>query len=309
MKITITGASSFIGKKLMEKAVMHGHSCTAVVRRGKEKLVRRLPGFEKSAIIEMEMKDYGDLYREAGGADCLIHLAWRGTRGEGRMNREMQEESCRQAVRAAESMAQGALKLVVTAGSQAEYGSSSGILTESSPPLPVTEYGKYKLKLYHELSSFCAPRNIKVIDPRFFSLYGPGDAEQTMIVSMVHKMLGNEACNLTESVQMWDFLHVDDAADALLALIEKDAQGGIYNFASGDCRPLKEFVEEMRNILGSRSVLNYGAVRYPDTGMVSFQPDNTKLKEAAGWLPAISFPEGIRMVKASLLEGAGKETW
>lgn len=304
MRIVITGASSFIGKKLVEKAVMHGHSCTAVVRPGKKQLVQNLPGFRESFLIEMEMEEYGNLYNETGNTDCLIHLAWRGTRGKDRMNSKMQEENFRQAMRAAESLARGTLKAAVTAGSQAEYGSFSGILTESSPSVPVTEYGKYKLKLYHALSDFGRIRNIKVIEPRFFSLYGPGDSEKTMVISMMKKMLRNEVCNLTESVQLWDFLYLDDAADALLALIEKDARGGIYNFASGDCRPLKEFVEEMKNILNSRSVLNYGAVRYPDTGMVSFHPDNTKLKETAGWLPKVSFSDGIRMVKESVLQEA-----
>lgn len=300
MKITVTGASSFIGKKLIEKAVINGHECIAVVRRGKRASVQNLIGFEKTRIVEMDMHEYDNLYREAGDTDCLINLAWQGTRGIDRQNHEMQEESYKNTMKAIESMSLGRPKIIVTAGSQAEYGSSFDIIHESCQALPDTEYGKYKLKLYHAVSDFGKKRAVKIIEPRFFSLYGPGDTDKTMIVSMVKKMLRSEVCNLTESVQLWDFLYIDDAVDALMALIEKNAEGGIYNFASGDCRMLKEFIEEMKAVLQSESVLNYGAVKYPDTGMVSLHPDVTKLKRTAGWSPTVSFSEGIKMIRETL---------
>ena len=71
---------------------------------------------------------------------------------------------------------------------------------------------------------------------------------------------------LTQSVQMWDYLFIDDACDALIKLIDSGASGA-FNFASGDCRQLKDYVLEMRQVLHSRSELRFGAVPYPPTGM------------------------------------------
>lgn len=60
-----------------------------------------------------------------------------------------------------------------------------------------------------------------LLEPRFFSLYGPNDYEGTMIISVLKKMLKDLSCDLTECIQIWDFLYIDDAIDALVILIEK----------------------------------------------------------------------------------------
>ena len=105
---------------------------------------------------------------------------------------------------------------------------------------------------------------------------------------------------------MWDFLYLEDAIRALVALIENQDAEGAYNFGSGDCRPLKEFVFEMKKAANSKSELCFGAIPYPETGMVSIQPDISKLMAATKWNAEVSFAEGIKRIYREKTDGRFK---
>jgi nucleoside-diphosphate-sugar epimerase len=51
----------------------------------------------------------------------------------------------------------------------------------------------------------------------------------------------------------------------------------------------------MYRITKSSSILNYGAISYPSTGMVNVNPDIEKLKNI-GWKPEVTFEEGIKRI-------------
>lgn len=108
-------------------------------------------------------------------------------------------------------------------------------------------------------------------------------------------MLENKPCELTECIQLWDFLYIDDAIDGLVKLVEDDVPEGIYNFGSGYSAPLKEFIEEMKGITHSESELMYGTIPYPTTGIVNVNPAVGRLL-ALGWKTKTSFADGIRQI-------------
>lgn len=301
MKIAVSGATSFIGKKIIERASMLGWSTVAIVRENSRNTlnVELLPNTQ---IVDCDLLDYKYLGEKTGSVDCFIHLAWDGTRGNARNDEKRQRDNYNWGIAAIESMVNQGCKRIVTAGSQAEYGLVNGIIDEKTPCHPNTEYGKYKLKLFEDASLFCQKNNVSFKEPRYFSLYGPRDNPNTMIMSILSCMIANEPCKLTKCIQMWDFLYIDDAIDGLLGLCERTCEDGAYNFGSGDCRPLKEFVQEMKLISCSKSELIYGAVPYSSAGIVSIQPDISKLCREINWKPKTSFELGIRRILSSLSE-------
>ena len=300
MRFIVTGATGFIGRWLIKGIKESGHECTAIVRSGQKEKCKADLLFAGVDIIELEMADYYKIGRILPDMDFLVNLAWDGSRGIDRMDADLQRKNYIFTMSAIQSMKNTDCKCIITAGSQAEYGNVRGKITERTNPVPNTEYGKYKLKLFEDASDFCESSHIKLIEPRYFSIYGPGDDERTMIVTILKKMLRNQDCDLTKSIQMWDFLYIEDAVEALIMLLSSNSNGGIYNFASGDCRHLTDFVEEMYSISRSSSKLNYGAITYPNTGMVSMEPDISKLVEATGWTAKTKFIDGITAVMKSL---------
>ena len=296
MKIAIIGATSFIGKNLIEKLNSSNFDIMAVVRENstkKEAIISQ----SNVNILECNMENYNSLGNKLGHVDCLVYLTWDGTRGSDRDNTLKQQQNYILGMEAIKSVIHTGCSKIITAGSQAEYGPwfQNRKLNENDIEQPNTEYGKFKLKFYNDLNNLCKSKKIILIEPRFFSLYGPGDFSGTMIISMLHQMVKNNPCNLTACKQIWDFLYIDDAINGLVKLIEGKEVYGIYNFGSGESHPLKYYIEKMYQITKSSSVLNYGAIPYPSTGMVNVNPDVEKLK-SIGWKPEVTFEEGIKRI-------------
>lgn len=297
MRIVVSGATSMIGASLVNRLVGQGHDVIAIVRNECTKL-DVLKADEHLKIINCDMQAYDKLDSIIKQKiDVAVALAWNGTRGNLRNDESLQLENFQNNKKYLQAMIRLKCKKFFTAGSQAEYGvwTEKEKITEDVSPNPNTEYGKYKLRFYEYAKSYCSMHDCDLVEPRFFSLYGPDDFQGTLIISMLKKMLANEPCDLTECIQQWDFLYIDDAIDALCMLIESKTSNGIYNFGSGHSAMLKDYIEIMMQITNSKSELNYGAVPYPKTGIVNVNPDIEKLKKT-GWTAHVTFEEGIRKI-------------
>lgn len=298
-KVIIVGASSFIGRHLCRYMLNHGYFVYAVVRENC-KTLHHLEGLDNIKIVFSNMDRYKELVDLIPNAcDVGVLLSWTGTRGADRDNEKMQQNNVFYSKLAAEALAQLGCETIVSAGSQAEYGpnATEHKVNEDFQCHPNTEYGKAKLQFYHWLENFGEENQIRVIEPRFFSLYGEDDFDGTMIISIMKNMLKNQPCDLTECKQIWDFMYIEDAIQALFNIIENPKAEGIFNFGSGESAPLKTYVEKMKKITNSDSVLNYGKISYPETGIVHTNPDVTKLLTYAGCGCQVSFEEGIQRVK------------
>ena len=294
MKIAVVGASSFIGKYLIAEFHRKKWEIIAIVRNAN---VHKgfFSQYDNVTLVECDMHNYSELANLIDRANTTIYLTWNGTRGADRSNYEKQRKNFEQSMIAIDAIVKAGCKKILTAGSQAEYGLwfLDRKCNETDEAKPNTEYGKFKLKFYCDAKKYCDEHDVKLVEPRFFSLYGPGDFAGTMIISILNKMINNEPCDLTECKQIWDFLYIDDAIAGLVKLIEDDNACGVYNFGSGVSFPLKHYIEEMYRVTGSKRQLNYGAVPYPVTGMVNVNPCVDKLKNL-GWKAKVPFEEGMK---------------
>lgn len=295
-KAIVTGATSFIGIHLINRLIMENWKVYAVVRRNSSK-VKLLPNDKNIEVIQLEMDEYaymGEKIKEP--CDAYISLAWNGTRGELRSDVNIQKQNYYNSMDALKAVNNIGCKVIISAGSQAEYGPMTDCVNEDSICKPNTEYGKWKLKYYNDAMEFCKKAGISFKEPRFFSLYGEDDYDKTMILSILDDMTKNNECRLTKCIQLWDFLYIEDAIEGMYRLISLECEDGAYNFGSGDIRPLKEFVMEMYKIVDSKSELLFGAIAYPETGIVNACPDISKLQKQTGWTAKKSFSEGIKKI-------------
>lgn len=300
-RIIITGATSFIGLHLIEMLLNDSWEIYAVIRRKSAKR-NILPQTRNIHIIELDMEEYSQLPKLINVyCDVFIALAWNGTRGRERLDATIQECNYVYSMFALNSAIELGCQVVISAGSQAEYGLMTEKTAESAKCTPNTEYGKWKLQFYEDALKICRTNGVSFKEPRFFSLYGEDDSEETMIISVLDAMLKNKPCQLTEGIQIWNFLYIDDAIKGIIKLTEIQCADGAYNFGSEDIRPLKDFIMEMKLLTHSTSKLFFGSVPYPTSGIVNAWPDVTKLKSETGWNPGISFKEGInRIIKYKL---------
>lgn len=299
-RIAVTGANSFVGRAFVSAMAPFYQEILLVTRAGHG----AMDAPPNSRLVELSMEEYRRLGSLTGPVDCLVCLAWSGTRGGARMDRALQRRNLEYSLAGIRSVLDTGCGRIVLAGSQAEYGPHREQISEESFCRPNTEYGQAKLELYQQAKSLCREKDAVLVEPRFFSLYGPGDFQGTMVSSMLRAMCSGSPCRLTQCTQLWDFLYITDAAQALARLCEDSSPGGVYNLGSGDCRPLREYVLEMAEITATTSQLQFGAIPYPETGMVSIWPDISRLR-GLGWEPQVSFAEGIRAILEKMRPSGG----
>lgn len=289
-------SNQFYRNNLISELLKRDYFIYAVVR-SNSKSINKLPISSNIKIVYLDMEKIDELHNKIDEkCNVFIHLAWDGTRGSTRDDKELQQKNYKYAMLAIEEAHKLGCDLFMGAGSQAEYGLYNCEITEFTQCNPVTEYGKEKLKVCNDGYNLCQQYGMRFKWPRFFSLYGIDDYEGTLLISTIDKMLLNQDVTLTECIQMWNFLHIKDAAKGIVKLIEKDCSDGVYNFGSNDTRQLKKFIDDLYHLTNTQSKIMYGAIPYPSTGMVSVQPNIDKMKKETQWEPVILFEDGIKEI-------------
>ena len=277
-KIVVTGATSFIGGYLLDELADSSCEIYALVRpnsRNKHNLEPR----NNVHVIEVGLEHIGDLKAHLSNVDVCYHLAWNGTRVPERYDNKLQKSNYEYSIETYEVMKDLGCKVFIGVGSQAEYGFCQELIKEDTATVPNTAYGVWKLATGKKLVELGQMDGVRVIWGRIFSIYGKGDYENTLIMSSIRKMQSNEPIDMTEGTQYWNYLYVEDLAKILVELKNNNEARGIYNLASDDTRMLKDYILDLKSVLHSDSIINFGAVPYRAEGKVNIMPSIEKLKQ------------------------------
>lgn len=305
MKAVVTGSSSMIASALISKLVAEEYEVYALVRPGSKKLDNII----KSSSVHIVEADISDMLSAAQkiGCECdmLFHFAWGGTSGAMRNNAEIQQKNIQYTLDAVELAKKLGCKTFVGAGSQAEYGRVEGKMLPDTPCSPENEYGKAKLKAGNESRELAEKYGIKHVWLRILSAYGVGDNDFTITVSSLKKMLSGETAKFTPAEQLWDFIYCDDAANAFYLAALNGKNGAVYTLGSGEAKPLKEYIEIMKELSGGEAEI--GALSYNENQVMYLCADISALSADTGFKPQISYEDGIKRtinwLKGSLNNG------
>lgn len=296
-KAIITGATGFIGTALCKELLDNGYGVTAVIRpesAKKEKIQYQSEQAERLNVIELALEDLARLPDMTEGADVFFHLAWNGSSGAAREDFDTQHTNIRYTAMAVRTAKRCGCKKFVGAGSQAEYGVVRGIAREDGTvPKPFMMYGAAKLSAYQMGRLVAAQEGISFVWPRIYSVYGVGENPGTLVNYVIDALQKGETPQLTACENLWNFMYITDCARALRILGECEEAQGIYHVASEDTRPLKEFVEEIRDIISPGAELGFGMKDSSPERTFWLEPDVRKLI-GLGIDIKIDFGQGIR---------------
>ncbi|MDO4866004.1 MAG: NAD(P)-dependent oxidoreductase [Clostridia bacterium] len=293
-RVVITGATSFIGSAVSRVLLDRGCQVYALVRpeSAARKMLPTHPNFHE---VTCDLADTKKWVGDIGSADVFFHFAWEGPGANGRADPDLQKKNVRLAVGCMHGAAELKAKRFLFSGSQAEYGAVfDRIMPEELPCHPVLEYGKGKVAVCQEATELMPRLGIEYVHMRFFSVYGPNDHPYTLVPSCIRCFLKGETIPLSECKNKWNFLHVEDAAEAAVRLAECKLESPvtIVNVAGTDTRRLKDFVEEIHRLAGGRGECAYGA-RHSTERPVDNWPDISRLQRLTGWSPRVTFEQGI----------------
>ncbi len=292
-RILITGATGAVGTALANELTEHGHDVTAIVRPGS----RRLDRLAQNPRLETAACSLRDIRKLAGMLqgrryDIFYHLAWDYSRDH--MNTAMHLNNAACTLEAVHAAKETGCRVFIGAGSQAEYGRAEGKISERSHTAPETAYGISKFAAGRLAEIECQKLGIRYVWPRIFSVYGPGDADTTMVMTLIRQLLEQKRPSLTLGEQQWDFLYAKDAAAALRLLGETETCSGIYCVGSGKSKKLQSFIEEIRTLANPGAELGFGEIPYKPGQVMHLEADITKLSQETGFFPKTPFHEGIR---------------
>jgi UDP-glucose 4-epimerase len=160
-------------------------------------------------------------------------------------------------------------------------------------------YAAAKLATEHLFMSLSRQYGIPVWVARLFNVIGPRQSRTTgaILPSFCYAALRNDPIIIHgDGQQRRTFLHVEDAASALLALISDPLASSLPVNVGGtfNCKVL-EFAQIVRNTLGSRSPLQFvplTSVAHSVSGVTDRNPDLERI-HATGWTPKLSVEQAI----------------
>jgi nucleoside-diphosphate-sugar epimerase len=179
------------------------------------------------------------------------------------------------------------------AGTCFEYDVSMGLLSESTPLAPRHLYSACKRALFEVMTHLTAATTTSFAWARLFFLYGPHESRGRLVPAVIDALLGGEDARVTTGEQIRDFMHVADAASALVHVLETDALSGPVNVASGRPIMVRQVVETIAEILDAKSRVAWGAVTPRPNDPPFVCADVTKLK-ASGFRPQHDLAEGLK---------------
>lgn len=175
------------------------------------------------------------------------------------------------------------------------YGAlgATGFFTETTPLSPNSPYSSSKasadmvVRAYHE--TYGMPINIT----RCSNNYGPYQFPEKLIPLMIHNCQND--CPLPvygDGMQIRDWLYVEDHCSAICTVLEKGADGQIYNIGGNNEKANIEIVKLLIQKLHKTEDLIQHVKDRPGHDR-RYAIDNTKITSTLGWTPAYTFERGI----------------
>jgi nucleoside-diphosphate-sugar epimerase len=302
MKVLLTGASGFLGQYVLRLLQQSGIPVVAVGRNRPGGWTESLPGSLsgsrcgprcESRFVPVDLlatDDFASLAKQAG-ASHLLHLAWVTEHGRywtSPQNFRWVDASTRLVQAFCETGGQH----VVVAGSCAEYLWGDGTCLEDTTPLaPATVYGVAKDATRRLVEALCTQHGVRCAWGRVFFPFGAGEGAARLLPRLIDTLQGRAAPFGVNANACRDFLHVQDVAQGLLALL-RTAASGSYNISSGQPLRIGELVCVLAQLLGRDAcrVLDQPSERSAEPAALA--GNNGKL-EALGWRQQLTLLQGL----------------
>ena len=244
MRAIVTGANGFVGSNVVKKLVDNNIEVLAI---DLSFFPSRLKTNKKIKLLELSIDSIAKLKDKiaCNEYDLFYHFAWVGSAGPLRADESVQVRNAMWTIDCLRVAKELGCKKFICAGSIMEYEVINTVYSQETQPGINNLYSAGKV-LAHQLAKPIANQlGIELIWAYITNAYGVGELSPRFINATLRKIIHNEKLEFTSGVQNYDFVYIDDVANAfyLLGLYGKANKG--YMIGSGNAKPLKEFIVEM----------------------------------------------------------------
>jgi 2-alkyl-3-oxoalkanoate reductase len=307
MRVLVAGASGAIGRPLVPKLVTAGHEVTGMTRSEQRAEAIRGAGAQAAVVDVFDAEALNAAVAESG-AEVVIHqltalpdrLDFRDPHLYDATNR-VRGEGTQNLLAAARTAGAGRF---ISQSIAFMYAPTGGLVKTEKDPILTDAPGPFGSGLRTLAEMERAVLDADGIVLRYGFFYGPGtyygpDGSGTADVRRRRLPVVGKGTGVTS------FIHVDDAADATVAAVERGAPG-IYNITDDEPAPMREWVPVFAEAAGAKRPLRvpvWLAKLVAGKAVAALTVDlrgasNAKAKRELGWAPA--HPSWRRGFAASL---------
>lgn len=290
----VTGATGFIGLYLVDELLKKNYEVYSVVRSSNINAIGLLNQQVHIIYCDMETIDALPTIIKDTGFDIFYHLAWEGNSGDRRGDYSLQLRNAESAGKAAVAAGKMGCKRFICAGSITQLMYRDYLVTDEAVPDMVACYAIGKIAAEYISRCVCNRDGVDYIWPYISNFYGVGDTTNNLINFVADSYMKGISPNLTAGEQLADFIYVSDVASALVALGEYGKDKSTYYVGYGKPRPLKEFVKIIHRTFNTNVDTGLGKKAFNGNNIEFDKLDMMKLNRDTGFLPAVSFEDGIQ---------------
>ncbi|MBL0373271.1 NAD(P)-dependent oxidoreductase [Rhizobium sp. KVB221] len=282
-RLVITGATGFIGGRLLDAALDRGMEVVALARDPGKIQRRDRPG------LSIRTWEFGDSLPAVGDADAICHLAAtipRNFEDPGEAARCFEANALSSLSLASQAADQGIGQFVYFSSGQI-YSTKATLASEDASTYPMGRATYYLAsKLAGELcvQALGKSRGLDVTVLRLASVYGPGMHGRGMLPNFIRRLASGETVTVQNGgAYCVDLVYADDVADLALRAVDMKA-AGIFNVGTGEARSSLDVAHAIARIVGAdRSLIVVEGTAEPH-GFAAL--DIAKASDMLGYRPA-----------------------
>ena len=290
-KILITGGTGFIGRHVVAFLVNAG--CSVGVLTSK----KGTASFGNSVdVLQGDFFDLGRLANVVEGfkPELVIHLAWDVSKGfwTSANNSRWAEAS----LTFFEMLMQTDVKKITIAGSCAELGNSTPVLSDSlSLPLGTdSSYGLVKHQLWGELLSLSKKHGRCAANGRIFFPIGIGEADFKLVTYVTRCLLRGDPAIIKDRAGVKDFIDARDVGEAMARLSISDVDG-VVDIGNGGDESIDSIINQILKSFdeNARSLLKFECGDHDITSNQILAADPRRLIRELGFHPKIAINDSV----------------
>lgn len=317
MRVFVAGATGAVGRELVPQLIAAGHSVAGLTRsKAKAEAIKRAGAmpviadvFDAPAIRKAFVSFQPEIViHEMTGLDGMTDLA-HFDRTFAATNRLRTEGTDLLLLASREVGVRRFIAQSYCGWTFARGGGAIKSENEALDPDPPSEMRRTLDAIQHLERAVTGSASPEGIVLRYGSFYGPGTGMlEPVMIDLVRR---RRMPLLGDGGGWWSFLHVDDAASAAVAAIDRGRTGQIYNIVDDEPAPVKDWLPALAAMLGARPPLHIPAWigrLVAGEHMVAMMTlvragSNEKAKRELGWRPAhpswrAGFSEIVRPTQA-----------
>ncbi|HEX2982392.1 MAG TPA: NAD(P)-dependent oxidoreductase [Ignavibacteriales bacterium] len=284
-QVLVTGASGFIGERLVAKLNEEGIKAYCISREAKSS------SSELVEWVKCDLADYEETRKvfEHVKPDYVFHLASYVT-GSRDLKAVASTFKCNlaSAVNLLILAQEHGCKKIILAGSLEDSLSGDKIIPQSPYAAAKFSAAAYANMFYHLYKT-------PVVIAKLFMVYGPGQKDMTKLIPFViESLLKGNPPKMSSGKRLVDWIYVDDVVDGLLKIAATDGlEGETIDLGTGGFVSIRDLVQKLSDVMHNEKELLFGAL--PDRPMekeIAANIANTKQK--LGWEPKVSLEEGLK---------------